>query len=89
MHKLTLVIKPGDRACEAARRVIDLVITPHVPVLFEVLDITQDAGLAAEYGADVPVVLVDDVVQFRGGIDPEKLARLFYDQLGEALVGIS
>jgi hypothetical protein len=89
MHKITLMIKPGDTACLAARRVIDLIVTPHVAALIEEVDVTQDAELQAEYGTDVPVVLVDDVVEFRRSIDPERLARLFYDDLGERFAGIS
>jgi|GEM_PF-5948233 hypothetical protein len=89
MHKITLMVKPKDPACLAARRVIDLIITPHVAALIEEVDITKDAGLEAQYGADAPVVLVDDVVEFRKSIDPERLARLFYDDLGERFAGIS
>jgi hypothetical protein len=89
MHKITLMIKPGDTACLAARRVIDLVITPHVAALIEEIDVTQDADLQAQYGANLPVILVDDVVEFEGSIDPERLARLFYDDLGERFAGIS
>jgi hypothetical protein len=89
MHKITLLIKPGDRACVAARRVIDLIITPHVAALIEEVDISQNPDLEAEYGSEIPVVLVDDVVEFRRSIDPEKLARLFYDDLGERFAGIS
>jgi hypothetical protein len=89
MHKITLLMKPGDSGCVAARRVIELVVTPHVPVLIEEIDLTENPEMAAEYGSDVPVVLIDDVVQFRRTIDPEKLARLFYDELGERFTGLT
>jgi hypothetical protein len=58
-------------------------------VLIEEVDITQELGLLEKYGEDIPVVLVDGVEKFRGEVDPDRLARLFYDEPGMGLAGIS
>lgn len=75
--------------CEAALKVVQIVVGQHVPALIEEVDITQDAELLEKYHDDIPVVLVDGVERFRHTVDPEKLAKLFFDDPGERLLGIS
>ncbi len=89
MHRITLLIKPDSDACRAVRRVIELVVTPHVPAVIEEIDITRDPALLEKYQDRVPVVLIDGNEKFTGTVDPDKLAQLFYDELGEKLIGFN
>jgi glutaredoxin len=89
MHKITVMSKPGCKLCKQALDVVQKVIGKHVAAVIEEVDITQDQELLEKYKNDVPVILVDDVERFRGAIDPQALARLFMDEPGQNLLGIS
>ena len=89
MHKVTIMSKPGCKLCKNAVEVVQRIVGAHIPVLIEEVDITQDQELLEKYRDAVPVVLVDDIERFRGTMDPEKLARLFMDEPGQDLLGIS
>ena len=89
MHKITIMSKPGCHLCEAAVQVAQKVVGAHIPVLIEEVDITQDQDLLEKYKNDIPVVLVDGIERFRHTIDPDKLARLFYDEAGQNLLGVA
>jgi glutaredoxin len=53
---------------EAARRKYGFELTA--------VDVDSDPGLAAEHGEQVPVVVVDGKVRFRGHVNPVLLRRL-------------
>jgi glutaredoxin len=89
MHKITVLSKPGCKLCKQALDVVQKVIGSRIPVVIEEVDITQDQELLEKYKNDIPVILVDNVERFRGTVDPQKLARLFMDEPGENLLGIS
>ena len=88
MHKITLFSRPGCHLCEQVRELIDKVVAQHADVLIDEVDIDQNSELKAAYSDAVPVVFVDDVEQFRGRIDPDKLAKLFYDSFSQDLLGL-
>ncbi|MFM7140690.1 MAG: glutaredoxin family protein [Alphaproteobacteria bacterium] len=54
-------------AVEEARR--------EVPFTFEVRDVDEDPALAALYGEEVPVVLVDGRKAFKYRVEPRRLVR--------------
>jgi glutaredoxin len=87
MHKITVMSKPDCHLCEEALAVIQRVVGAHVAVLIEEVDITQDLDLLEKYHDQIPVVLIDGVEQFRLRVDPDKLARMFYDETGQRLLG--
>jgi hypothetical protein len=87
MHKVTVMTKPDCRACEAAMETVQRVVGSHVPALIEEVDITQDVELLAKYRDAVPVVIIDGVEHFRNTVDPDKLARVFYDAIQQRLLG--
>jgi hypothetical protein len=87
MHKITVMSKPDCHLCEEALAVIQRVVGSHVAVLIEEVDITQDLDLLEKYHDVIPVVLIDGVEQFRLRVDPDKLARMFYDETGQRLLG--
>ena len=45
-------------------------------------------SLLEKYRDLIPVVLVDDVEKFRYTVDPDALARLFYDSLSQKILGL-
>lgn len=79
--------KPGCHLCEVALQTIQRVVGSHVPALIEEVDITQDLDLLEKYREQIPVVIIDGVERFRLEVDPDKLARLFYDDLPQKLLG--
>jgi glutaredoxin len=87
MHKITVMSKPDCHLCEEALAVIQQVVGSHVAVLIEEVDITQDLNLLEKYHDEIPVVLIDGVEKFRLRVDPDKLARMFYDETGQRLLG--
>jgi glutaredoxin len=89
MHKITVMSKPNCHLCEAALNTVQKVVGQHIPCLIEEIDITQDPDLLDKYHDDIPVILVDGVERFRHVVDPDKLAKLFYDEPGESLLGIN
>jgi glutaredoxin len=89
MHKITIMSKPGCHLCEAALRTVQGVVGAHIACLIEEIDITQDQELLEKYRNDLPVILVDGTERFRHTVDPDKLAKLFYDEPGTNLLGIS
>ena len=87
MHKITVMSKPDCHLCDEALEVIQRVVGAHIPILIEEVDITQDLDLLEKYHDDIPVVLVDGIEKFRLRVDPNQLARMFYDEMGEKLLG--
>jgi glutaredoxin len=87
MHKIQVMTKPGCRLCDEALVIIQKVVGTHIPVLIEQTDITQDQDLLEQYHDQVPVVLIDGIERFRHTVDPDKLARIFYDELGQRILG--
>jgi len=87
MHRLTLLTKPDCPACDAARRVVELVVVPRGTAIVEEIDITKDPQLLEKYKDAVPVILIDDHEKFRKTVDPDRLGQLFNDEFGGRLVG--
>jgi glutaredoxin len=87
MHKITVMSKPGCHLCDEAIQIIQKVVGAHIPVIIEEIDITQDQELLEKYHDDIPVILIDGIEHCRHFVDPDKLARLFYDETGQRLLG--
>jgi hypothetical protein len=87
MHRISVMSKPGCHLCEQALQIIQKVVGSHIDALIEEIDITQDQDLLEKYRDDIPVVLIDGTEHFRHTVDPDKLARLFYDIMGQRLLG--
>ncbi len=88
MHRITILGKPDCKLCDAAKKIVDLVVSPNVMALIEQVDITKNPELLAKYHDDIPIILVDGVEKFRGQVDPDALARLFYDQVSGRMPGL-
>jgi len=89
MHKITIMSKPDCHLCHVAVETVQKVIGQHIPALIEEVDITQDLDLLEKYRNDIPVILVDGIEKFRHTVDADKLAKLFFDEPGENLLGLS
>ena len=89
MHKITLYTKPNCKLCDAAKHVIDTIVSQRANVLIEIVDISTDPALNEKYHLDIPVVFVDDKELSRHTLDPDKLAQCIMDETGENLLGIS
>jgi len=87
MHRITIYSKPGCHLCEEVKTAITRLVSSHATVMIEEINILKNPELRDKYKNDIPVVLVDDVERFRGKVDPDKLAQLFYDEFGEKLIG--
>jgi glutaredoxin len=48
----------------------------------EAVDVDSDAELRERYGLEVPVIVVDEKVRFRGVVSPHLLERLFRGEAG-------
>ena len=57
-RRLTLYSKPGCHLCDDMKLVIEAV-AGRVPLSLEVVDISTDPALTAQYGLEIPVLLVD------------------------------
>jgi glutaredoxin len=89
LHRITIYGKPDCHLCDAAAEVVQKVVGNNIAVIIEKVDITDDAELLEKYQNDIPVIAIDGKDTFRHRVDPQELARTFYDTLGENLVGFS
>jgi hypothetical protein len=72
MHQITLLGKPGCHLCDDARVVVRRV-ADEVGVPWEERSILDDADLLAEYGEQIPVVLIDGRQHTFWRVDEDRL----------------
>ncbi|HEY9474881.1 MAG TPA: glutaredoxin family protein [Mycobacteriales bacterium] len=77
-HRVTLLIRANCHLCDNARAVL-AALAGELGVRWEELDVDADAELGAEYGALVPVVLVDGVETGYLDIDEPALRSVLLD----------
>ncbi|TWF94912.1 glutaredoxin family protein [Saccharopolyspora dendranthemae] len=74
MHEVTVMSREGCHACDDAivevRRICDELGVP-----WSVSDVDADAELRAEYGDQVPVILIDGVEHGFWKVEEERLRR--------------
>lgn len=87
LRRITIYGKPDCHLCDVAADVVQKVVGSNIAVIIEKVDITDDVALLEKYKNDIPVIAVDGVVKFKHDVDPQKLAEMFNDQLGERLIG--
>lgn len=56
--RLTLYSKPGCHLCDEMKHAIEAVAT-RIPLSLEIIDITTNSALQAQYGVEIPVLLID------------------------------
>jgi glutaredoxin len=67
----TVYTKPGCLLCDEAVELLE-----HHGYRVELIDINNSVELQQLYQLEIPVVLIDDKIRFRGRIDPVLLKRL-------------
>jgi len=81
--RLTLLARSGCHLCDIAREQLDdlAVVAGRSGVTFdlEVLDVDGDSELRAEYGDQVPVVLLDGRLHSYFRVEPDRLLRALQD----------
>ena len=72
---LTLYSRPGCHLCDEMKAVIDRVARS-IPVALDVVDISTDPRLDAQYGLEIPILLVDGKKAAKYRVTEEELARI-------------
>ena len=72
---ITVYTQPGSRLCEDALRVLTQ-MQAEVPFALEEVNIQGDPALLAEYGEQVPVILLDGAVVSEYTADESRLRQL-------------
>ena len=81
MIALTLYSRPGCHLCDEMKAAIARV-APGLPIALEEIDISRDAALEAQYGIEIPVLLVDGRKAAKYRIGDEELRRLLEARAG-------
>jgi hypothetical protein len=72
---VVLYTRQGCHLCDDALGVLEAV-GRRFPIVVQTVDVDTDPELAARYGLEVPVVLVDGRLRFRGRVNRVLLERL-------------
>ncbi len=72
MAQVTVYTQPGCHLCEAAVRVLTR-LQAETPFTLEEVNIQHDPALLAEYGEQLPVVLLNGEFLFEYAVDEDKL----------------
>jgi glutaredoxin len=72
---IVLYTRHGCHLCEDARAVLEAAALRY-PLVLQAVDVDTDPDLATSYGLEVPVVMIDGRVRFRGRVNVVLLDRL-------------
>jgi glutaredoxin len=75
MALVTVYSKPGCHLCEKAVRVLQRIQAQH-PFALEEVNIQTDPALLAEYGEQIPVVLLNGAFLFEYEVDETRLRQI-------------
>ncbi len=78
MAVVTLYTKPGCHLCDEAREAL-LRVKKGQPFELEEVNINEDAGLLAEYGEQIPVVLLNGAFSTEYAVDEARLRQLLQE----------
>jgi glutaredoxin len=73
--KVVLYTRQGCHLCDEARTALESAGRQY-PLVLNAVDIDTDSQLVERYGLEVPVVLIDGRVRFRGRVNAVLLDRL-------------
>jgi glutaredoxin len=73
--EVVLYTRAGCHLCDDARAVLETAAQRYA-MHIQTVDVDTDAALAARYGLEVPVVMIDGRLRFRGRVNPVLLERL-------------
>ena len=75
MIRLIIYSRPGCHLCDEMKAVVKNVART-IPLSLEEIDISTDAALEAEYGLEIPVLLVDGKKTAKYRIAEDALVRI-------------
>lgn len=75
-RQVTLYTRQGCHLCDEAHAVLEPRRQRH-GFRLDVVDVDTDPELVRQYGLEVPVVVIDGQVRFRGRVNAVLLDRLF------------
>jgi hypothetical protein len=75
MISLTLYSRPGCHLCDDMKAVVDRVARS-IPIAIDVVDISADRQLEAQYGLEIPVLLVNGRKAAKYRVSEEELTRI-------------
>ena len=81
MSSLTIYSRPGCHLCDDMKAVVRTVART-VPLALEEVDISTDPALEAQYGLEIPVLMVDGKKAAKYRIGEEELRRLLAGRAG-------
>ena len=79
--RLTLYSRPGCHLCDDMKATVRRVAR-EVPLLLEEVDISTDPAFEAQYGVEIPVLLVDGKKAAKYRIDEDGLRRILAGRSG-------
>lgn len=74
-QKVELVTRQSCHLCEVAERTL-VEVLGREGTAWSRIDVDLDPDLAALYGSEVPVLLIDGIKRFKGRVDRDRLERL-------------
>ncbi len=72
---IVLYTRQGCHLCDDAKAMLESAARRH-PLVLQAVDVDTDPDLVARSGLEVPVVMIDGCVRFRGRINAVLLERL-------------
>ena len=80
---LTLYSRPGCHLCDDMKAVVDRVARS-IPLTIDIVDISADRQLEAQYGPEIPVLLVNGKKAAKFRVSEEELTRMLVARSGRA-----
>ena len=85
MIALTLYSRPGCHLCDEMKALVERVTrSMPEPATMAVVDISTDPALEAQYGLEIPVLLVNGKKAAKYRVGEEELRRMIEDRAGRA-----
>ena len=72
--RLTLYSKPGCHLCDEMKKVVDR-LGSRVPLELHVVDISTDPALEKQFGAEIPVLMIEGRKAAKFRVTEEELER--------------
>ena len=83
MIAVTLYSRPGCHLCDDMKAVVTNVART-IPLALEEIDISTDAALEAQYGLEIPVLMVEGKKAAKYRISEDDLRRVLAGRAGQA-----
>jgi glutaredoxin len=83
--QLTIYSRPGCHLCEEMKATVERAVRlSQQPARIDEVDVSTDAGLEAQYGVDIPVLLVDGKKAAKHRVTEEAVVKMLMARAGAA-----